>query len=571
MHIRNIVNVSQKFEHLKERLQAKKSGDEWKAFCPNHNGKSQSLNFRIKNGRLVMICRGGCSTADVLAALGLDWKDLFEDTAKATRNQKEVDWYPYVDEQGALLFESVRLAAPKDFYQRQPNGRGGWIDHIRGVRRVLYHLPALQNATNVFIVEGERDVHTAEQLGLVATCNPMGAGKWRKEFSETLRAKHCVIIADADAPGREHAQQVAVSLHLIAASVKVIQMPGDAKDLSDAVEKLRGTFDAKALQTLAADAPIFNPDVPTPDAPKRILGSFSTRELFEQREIRADWLAWPFASIGLSCILDGLPKIGKTVLLLAAIQPARHGRAFLGYPTKPVRCVYVSEQSAASLGMQMQEMGFSGDEPIEELRFVTRENWSRETFPDLLEMVESQFLVGHDYNFLVLDTWHSISRLENENDAAMVNEAGNATLNVATRNKLALTMSRHDRKSGGDVGVSGRSSIQLSGLVDTIAHLVKIPDGDTRRKLELLSRVPGLPAAQSIELMSNGEYFNWGIPPVSTVLDRAKQVLQWLRENSKLTGEQIVEIFAAQHPPVKVSVTTANRYKLDALTSMHKP
>ena len=68
------------------------------------------------------------------------------------------------------------------FKQRQPDGKRGWIWNIRGVRLVLYRLPELlKRATEtVFICEGEKDVHSLEGLGVLATCNPMGAGKWGK-------------------------------------------------------------------------------------------------------------------------------------------------------------------------------------------------------------------------------------------------------------------------------------------------------------------------------------------------------------------------------------------------------
>jgi 5S rRNA maturation endonuclease (ribonuclease M5) len=81
-------------------------------------------------------------------------------------------------------------------------------------------LPKLKDAGQVFVVEGERDVHAIEKLGLIGTCNPMGAGKWRLEYSESLRGKPVVIIGDADKPGREHASKVAQDLVGVAAEVR---------------------------------------------------------------------------------------------------------------------------------------------------------------------------------------------------------------------------------------------------------------------------------------------------------------------------------------------------------------
>jgi hypothetical protein len=105
--------------------------------------------------------------------------------------------------------------------------------------------------------------------------------------------------------------------------------------------------------------------------------------------------------------------------------------------------------------------------------------------------------------------------------------------------------------------VSGRSSIQLSGLVDVILHLVRVPSKPTQRKLELLGRVPGLPNEQIIDLV-NGVYINFG-EPVAPVMDRVAQVREMLNENPDLTAAQIVEKFAAMVPTVKVSLATAKR------------
>ena len=124
--------------------------------------------------------------------------------------------YDYVDEAGALLYQQVRKAG-KVFMQRRPDGIGGWVWKLGDTRRVLYRLPAVlaavQSRKVVWICEGEKDVHALERAGLVATTAPMGAGKWRKEYTDSLAgANAVVIVADRDAEGEKHAQQVAAAL-----------------------------------------------------------------------------------------------------------------------------------------------------------------------------------------------------------------------------------------------------------------------------------------------------------------------------------------------------------------------
>jgi predicted P-loop ATPase len=100
------------------------------------------------------------------------------------------------------------------------------------VRRVLFRLPTLKDATQVLLAEGEKDVVNLVKLGFVATCNPMGAEKWREEYSDQLAGKQVVIFPDNDASGGRHVLKVAKSLLGKAASFRVAKVPV-GKDVSD--------------------------------------------------------------------------------------------------------------------------------------------------------------------------------------------------------------------------------------------------------------------------------------------------------------------------------------------------
>jgi hypothetical protein len=160
--------------------------------------------------------------------------------------------YPYTDERGAVVFEVVRFE-PKDFRQRRPDGRGGWIWSLGHVRRVPFRLPQLlaANGRTVHVVEGEKDVLALERFGLVATCNPGGAGKWRQEFAAYFRGADVVILPDNDAAGEAHAKDVAASLQAVAARVRIVRLPGlgPKEDVSDWLAR-GGT--AEELARLAA-------------------------------------------------------------------------------------------------------------------------------------------------------------------------------------------------------------------------------------------------------------------------------------------------------------------------------
>ena len=223
-----------------------------------------------------------------------------------------VETYDYTDERGELLYQTVRFK-PKDFRQRRPNGRGGWEWDLQDVRLVPYRLPELIAAPTdslALICAGEKDTDRARELGLVATTNPLGEGKFRDEYAEHFRGRPAAVIAHNDQPGREHAEKVARSLYGKATSVKVVQLPDvpeDGGDLSDWVDA-GGTDDE--LRRLIDETPEWRPPEERDDG--RILLASAIRDGVE-----------PPAVLVPDVLLEGKahaiysgPGIGKTFLML---------------------------------------------------------------------------------------------------------------------------------------------------------------------------------------------------------------------------------------------------------------
>ncbi len=204
------------------------------ARCPSHDDRQASLSVTEGDDRRALLhCHAGCVPEAIVAALDLQLADLFE---RPDRPSGPETTYRYVDEQGRLLFEVVRRPG-KQFVQRRPDG-AGWTYNLNGTRRVLYRLAELAQddaRRAVFVVEGEKDADRLRELGMIATTNPGGAGKWRAEYAEHLRGRHVVVLPDDDEPGRRHAADVARSLHSIAADVRIVELPGvrEKGDVSD--------------------------------------------------------------------------------------------------------------------------------------------------------------------------------------------------------------------------------------------------------------------------------------------------------------------------------------------------
>src|SRR5262249_40267938 len=134
--------------------------------------------------------------------------------------------YDYCDESGKVLFQVVRYD-PKDFRQRKPKAGGGWDWSVKGLRIVPYRLRELLAEPDrpVVVAEGGKDVDNRGRIGVLATCNGGGGGKWRARHGEFLRDGRVIVVPDNDESGRNHAEQVASTLQGTAASARIVDLP----------------------------------------------------------------------------------------------------------------------------------------------------------------------------------------------------------------------------------------------------------------------------------------------------------------------------------------------------------
>lgn len=270
--VRSAINFEGYYRSELGDLITVRAGKEYKCLCPFHEEKNPSLHVYVDTGRYH--CYGCGSDGDIFKFRMKRYGGSFnqaikyfgetngmiqQSTPKKINNvslapePKIVKTYDYTDENGKLLFQSVRYD-PKDFRQRRPDGKGGWINSLKNadrvfvVRLVPYNLPGIIKSKSVIIVEGEKDADNINALGLTATTSPMGAGKWeitdketgevKKPYNEFFKGKRVVILPDNDIPGRKHGDMVANNLKSIAESVKVVEIPGldgtpGNKDVSD--------------------------------------------------------------------------------------------------------------------------------------------------------------------------------------------------------------------------------------------------------------------------------------------------------------------------------------------------
>lgn len=319
------------------------TGGGYMARCPAHPDNKPSLS--VKPGRdqpVLLKCYADCETVDILDKLGLTFADITNSDDDGRRPAfGQAEWtpagpaaavYDYVDEGGALLFQVLRTVN-KDFRQRRPdpNGKNGWTWRLDDTRRVLYRLPrviaAVQEGREVYICEGEKDVHTLEAAGLVATCNSGGAGKWRPEYVEFLKEAVVTIVADRDEPGQKHARQVRDALVDVAACVTI----AEAAEGKDATDHVNAGHDLAALVTTW-----------TNDAPTKVDLAPDLWEFLATEDAPYDWLVPGLIERGDRVMITGFEGLGKSMLIRQmAVTMAAGIDVFLDQAHPPCRVLVI--------------------------------------------------------------------------------------------------------------------------------------------------------------------------------------------------------------------------------------
>ena len=294
------------------------------ALCPGHHDTKPSLSVKEADGKILVQCFARCELNDILKPLGLEPQDLFLDSRQTKLQEREIEAvYRYSDANGKP-FEVVRTT-PKGFYQRRPDDKGGYINNLEGITPTLYHQNEIKTAIlhgdTIFITEGEKDCDNLWQIGLVATTNPGGAGKWKAVYSEALRGANIVILPHKDEAGRKHGRQIAASLYYgIAKTLKVVELPGD--DIKDISDWLKSGGDDLQLRNMVENSPSWQPEIDSSDV---IL-----KRITDVQPETVQWLWYPYIPYRKFTLLEGDPGTGKSWCGLAIATAQSLGKGLPG-------------------------------------------------------------------------------------------------------------------------------------------------------------------------------------------------------------------------------------------------
>lgn len=256
-------------------------------------------------------------------------------------------FYDYRDEAGTVRYRVERrgTGANRKFVQHGADGRGGFVCRkgcMDGVTRLAYRLPELLASIGpVFVTEGEKDADRLASLGLVATCNSGGAGKFGADLAPYFDGRRVVILQDNDLAGREHAQDVRRKLAAVA-DCAILALPGlpakgDVSDWLDAGGTVAGLIE---LGEAALDVPAHDPDTgeilddeaPQDDAPRATGFEFVRAGDFKFRP--PEWLIDEVMETDTMGLLFGDPGCCKSFVAIDACLAIATGTPFHGRSVK---------------------------------------------------------------------------------------------------------------------------------------------------------------------------------------------------------------------------------------------
>jgi hypothetical protein len=506
-------------ENLRSKLKrVKTTAKGFTARCPAHDDQTPSLSVNEgDDGRALVKCHAGCTTEAVMAAVGLEMRDLMPmagrltpghiskknaakphgvafPTAKAAvaklvkQHGKYTGRWTYQDAAGEPVGVVLRwnLAEGKKTIRPVSRFPDGWRIEAMPEPRPLYRLPDVLKADRTLVTEGELCADEFQMLGFTATTSVGGCGAAGKTNWQPLAGKEVWILPDNDAAGRKYASEVANILAGLspAARVKVVELPGlpDAGDIVDWVEAhgeeatpdaLRAEIESLAARTAIGAGPILLclADV-TPE------------------DVR--WL-WPHRiPLGRLTIVVGRPGEGKSFFTMDLAARVSRGRAFpdrSGCPAGSVIIVSAEDNPADTIRPRLDacEADVVKVFVLSGVRYTAADGDRRERAFTLADigMLEAALRAQPDCKLVVIDPIGSYlgagtdAHRDNEVRAVLSPLAG-----LADRFGVAVVLVAHRRKSSGDCADDGvLGSRAFTGLARAVWHLSRDPDDKARRLL----------------------------------------------------------------------------------------
>lgn len=245
------------------------------------------------------------------------------------------------------------------------------------------------------------------------------------------------------------------------------------------------------------------------------LRSWTAAEVIRTTPAEVRWIAPPWVAEGALTLVDGKPKVaGKSTWLGHMIKHVLKGTEFLDQLTTRTPVVLLTEERRVTFRRMLERVGLVDATGLHVVFFheVPPGSWTELVNWAVARCQE----VGA--KLLIIDTLHQFAGIP-ESSSRRALDAIRPLQAAAAQDGLGIVAVRHERKSGGGVGDSGRGSSALTGAVDIIVALQRPPNHTGQvRIIHALSRYEETPSNLVIELGDEGyivrEGFDIGVQEV---------------------------------------------------------
>ena len=542
----------------------KQRGREWRGPCPIHRGKRDSFSVNANTG--LWCCHSECDDGGNVFDLEMkltgrpfpEARTEVEQIAgrvslpppkpnSAESKPRIVAAYDYTDDAGGVLYQQVRYE-PKGFRWRRPDGAGGWIWNLHGVRHVPYRLPEILKSGVVYTVEGEKDADRLWDWHIPAT-TAGAAGQWTDEHSKHLAGKQVVILVDNDHKGRKDAIQRARSLFHVARAVKIVELPG-LPEKGDVSDWIGAGHTKEELAELVRTTPVLDEgrlaelerrwmipaSAETPVA-RRSITDLSQLPSVWTLESDVEWMVEGLVPRGSVTLIAAESGTGKSWLAYALAGSVARGQPFLDKETKPLPVLYCDgENPLYVVKTRLHELGVPETPELHNWG-----GWNDLPPPGPGEPIVQQF--AQEQKGLLI--WDSLIDFHDgsEQSATETRKFMNRLRRLANLGGTVLVL-HHTGKTESSKPYRGSSDIKAS--VDTAYTLTGVPVDGKLDRLTLKcfkGRVaPGQDVA--MQFRSGKGFVACDLP--SRLATTPEAIEEFLETNPGANQKQIVEALQAQ-------------------------
>jgi predicted transcriptional regulator len=556
-----------------------------------------------------------------------------EQQQKAIRPAQKRIW-EYPDREGNPFVRIVRIddgkgGKPKR-WQEHWNGKT-WVKGLKGIKRAdipVYRYAEIQEAIaegkTIFIVEGEPSADAMWSIGLPATTNIGGSGKWQpSDTADLVGMARTVLCPDRDKPGVKHMETIAqefpdaqwlyafphsplwknlpqsqgvdvadwIADYQLSAKRVVYHIGAKGNTIQKEVSKDL-TFSQMCAQFDEINA------IPCPGERKWMLyklarehkvsvsqimnayeaaltnqptfNGVGVKDLLAKTPERFDWLVAALMPMATTALLYAEAGTGKTLFVNSIIKAVAGGQDWNGYPTKHGKVLYIqTDEPEVNTAHNLKEAGFESI-PNENLTIYFQ--WQFSQMAKLKETIEKE-----QPKLVVIDSLTSCNRSspveeKNVEYARTLYELRD----IAMETGCAVIVLHHENKNG---EVRGTTAIKAN--VSEVWHLKRCDKlSSTHRLLQIEKSRAGCNGKRQLQLDTydlswhdQGEYDPNGHDGQTSSLSTGARLLAFFQERPGVIFEptELVHEFGKSRDAIRKALARLHKSGLLECESKIKP